>query len=95
MLLDSKIAELVAVGASVSANCRRCLRYHIEEARKAGASDTDILGAVNVGTAVRAGAAAQVDEIVASLQHQGTATAAVPAASCSAVTPKPKRDSCC
>ena len=63
MLGESKTAKLVAIGASVGANCGRCLRYHIEEARKAGATDVEIVDAMDVGAAVRTGAGVQVEAV--------------------------------
>ena len=52
-MLDSKTNELIAVAASVVAKCQPCLDYHVEEARKAGASDSDIRNAVSIARMVR------------------------------------------
>ncbi len=38
MELNEKIRELVAVGASITANCQPCLQLHVEKALGAGAS---------------------------------------------------------
>lgn len=67
MKLDHRIKELIAVGASVSANCQPCLQYHASEARKSGADDQDIMEAIDVGKMVRRGAAAKMDKFAASL----------------------------
>ncbi len=67
MKLDHRIKELIAVGASVSANCQPCLQYHASEARKSGAGDQDIMEAIDVGKMVRRGAAAKMDKFAASL----------------------------
>ena len=67
MKLDNRIKELIAVGASVSANCQPCLQYHASEARKSGADGQDIMEAIDVGKTVRRGAAAKMDKFVASL----------------------------
>jgi AhpD family alkylhydroperoxidase len=65
--MDSKIKELIAVGASVTANCIPCFKFHYKKAREAGAADEDIKKAVNVGRMVRKGAAAKWDEEINSL----------------------------
>ena len=55
--MDRKIKELIAVGASVTANCVACFRFHFKKAREAGAEDKEIQAAIGVGRAVRKGAA--------------------------------------
>jgi AhpD family alkylhydroperoxidase len=42
MKLDARIKELIAVGASVAANCQPCLQYHVSKAREAKADDEEI-----------------------------------------------------
>ncbi len=32
-MFDTNIKELIAIGASVSANCQTCVKYHIGKAR--------------------------------------------------------------
>jgi len=49
---------LIAVGASVTANCQPCLDFHVGKAREYGAGEKDIAMAVAVGKTVRKGAAA-------------------------------------
>lgn len=65
--MDVRIKELIAVGASVTANCKPCLEYHVGKAREHGASDQEILAAVGVGKAVRKGAAGKMDQQIATL----------------------------
>jgi AhpD family alkylhydroperoxidase len=60
--MDTQMKELIAIGASVTANCVPCLRYHLHEAREAGADDTQIQDAVKIGRMVRKGAAEKWDE---------------------------------
>lgn len=60
--MDEKIKELIAIGASVTANCVPCLKYHEHKARAAGATDEEITTAVNLGRTVRTGAARVWDE---------------------------------
>jgi len=73
MKLDQRMVELIALGAAVGANCKACLEYHLGEARKAGADDEEIADAVEVGKAVRRGAASQVDKVAAKLRPEGAA----------------------
>ena len=65
--MDTKIKELIAVGASVTANCVPCLKYHFSQAQEAGATDDEIQQAVAVGQMVRKGAAGKWDEEVNAL----------------------------
>lgn len=60
--MDSKMKELIAIGASVTANCVPCLEFHVSKARENGASDCDISEAVRVGRIVRKGAGGKWDE---------------------------------
>jgi len=48
MKLDDRIKELIAMGASITANCQPCLQYHISEARKSGADEQAIMEVVEV-----------------------------------------------
>jgi len=67
MKLNAHTASLIAVGASVSANCLPCLEINTERAKKCGAEPWEITEAVEVGRKVRAGAAAKMDAFAASL----------------------------
>ena len=60
--MDTQMKELIAIGASVTANCVLCLRHHIIQAKKAGVDDDHIQEAVKVGRMVRKDAAASWDE---------------------------------
>lgn len=51
--LSAQQRELIAIGASVAANCLPCLRYHFAEARKAGCSLEDIEEATRIGEMVK------------------------------------------
>ncbi|GFO66322.1 carboxymuconolactone decarboxylase family protein [Geomonas paludis] len=77
MKLDDRIKELIAIGASITANCQPCLDYHTEKAREYGADDQDIHEAIQIGKTVRRGAAAKMDKYAASfnvpdVNHEGT-----------------------
>lgn len=62
--MESRIKELIAVGASVTANCMPCFEYHVREARKFGAEDGEIREAIAVAKMVRKGAAGKMDKFV-------------------------------
>lgn len=74
MKLDARIKELIAVGASIAANCQPCLEYHTNEARKHGADPDALQEAIEVGKLVRRGAAAKMDKFAASLLQSGVST---------------------
>ncbi len=61
MAVDEKIRELIAVGASITANCQPCLKYHTDKALESGADPSDVAEAVEMGKRVRKGAAAKLD----------------------------------
>ena len=62
MKLDSRTLRLIAVGASISANCQACLHINIARALENGADAQDIQEAISVGKMVRQGAAAKMDD---------------------------------
>ncbi len=61
MELNEKIRELVAVGASITANCQPCLQLHVQKALGAGASTCEVKAAIEIGNRVRKGATAKMD----------------------------------
>ncbi len=62
--MDIQTKELVAIGASITANCQPCLRYHVSKAQEHGATQTEINEAIAVGKMVRKGAQAKMDKFV-------------------------------
>ena len=60
--MDTQTQELIAFGASVTANCVPCLRYHLKKVRETGVDEAKIQEAVNIGRMVRKGAASKWDE---------------------------------
>ncbi len=68
MELGDKVKELVAVGASITANCQPCLRHHVEKALGLGADQEDIHAAIEVGKRVRKGASAKMDSVLSELE---------------------------
>lgn len=74
-MLDNRIKELIAVGASVTANCQPCLEYHAGKALENGADGQEIAEAVEVGKMVRKGAASKMDKFALSLDYAAISTA--------------------
>jgi AhpD family alkylhydroperoxidase len=54
-MLDEKIKELIAVGASVGAHCQPCLTYHVARAKELGLKETEIREAIAIGHMVEKG----------------------------------------
>ncbi len=79
-MLDEKTKELIAIGASITANCQPCLEYHTAKARELGATTEDMLVAVAVGKQVRQGAAAKMDRHAA--RHVAGESVPEPAPGC-------------
>ena len=55
--LPKKTKELIAVGISVVIDCESCMQWHIEQAAKTGASEQEILEAIEVGIEMACGRA--------------------------------------
>jgi AhpD family alkylhydroperoxidase len=55
--LESKVKELIAVGISVVINCESCMQRHIEQAAGKGATEKEIMEAIEVGIEMRGGPA--------------------------------------
>ena len=69
MKLDNRIKELIAVGASITANCQPCLEYHVDKAKEFGADEQEITEAIEVGKTVRRGASSKMDKYAASFSQ--------------------------
>ena len=55
--LSKRAKELIAIGISVVIDCESCMQWHIEQAAGAGASEQDVLEAVEVGIEMGGGPA--------------------------------------
>ncbi len=80
MKLDEHTMRLIAIGASVAANCQPCLETNLECAKECGADADEISQAIWVGRMVRKGAALKMDEYIPSLIQ--TALSQVPKKDC-------------
>lgn len=70
--MENRVKELIALGASVSANCQPCLHYHVGQARASGANEQDIRDAIAVGKIVREGAAGMMDKFISTTMKENT-----------------------
>ena len=81
--MDTRTKELIAIGASVTANCQPCLEYHVTKARENGAEEKEIKEAIAVGRTVRKGAAGKMDQYASEmLSDPAVATDAPEKADC-------------
>lgn len=64
---DRQVARLIAVGASVAANCQPCLETVLAKARQEEIKERDIVKAIEIGKLVRHCAASQMDEFALSI----------------------------
>ena len=71
--LDTKVKELIAIGASVAANCQPWLATHYKAAREAGAIEHEITTAIEIGEMIKSVVAANTRkfaEILVSEPHE-------------------------
>ncbi len=52
-VLTPAVAELVAIGAAIAANCEPCFKYHYSQARKLGVSHQEVAEAVALADRVK------------------------------------------
>jgi len=76
MKLEDRIGELIAVGASVTASCQPCLKYHVKKALESGADEQEIADAIQIGKMVRKGGAFNMDRFISDLTQSVASTAA-------------------
>jgi len=69
-MIDSKIKELIAIGASVACNCHPCVAFHTGKARELDIEPESIKQAIEVGKVVRKGAAGQMDELLEEISQK-------------------------
>ncbi len=67
MSMDDKTKEMIALGAAVTANCHRCLDYHLDLALKAGLTAEEIEAAIAIGKTIRRGAYSSTDAYIQKL----------------------------
>ncbi len=72
MQLDDKTMRLIAVGASITANCQSCLHTTVTAALAEGIAAQEIAEAIEIGKMVRRGAASQIDKFAAGLNQESS-----------------------
>lgn len=82
MKLDDRTIRLIAVGASITANCQPCLETNVMKARECGADEQEIGEAIEIGKMVRKGAASKMDKFVSSLGARLMSGADMPSGGC-------------
>ena len=95
---NDAVAELVAIGAAIGANCEPCFKYHFAQARNLGATMKDIALAVAMAEAVKAAPAKAIRELAAQYTgHVVTAeeAGAPPGNTCCGTKTKNEGPSCC
>ena len=80
-LFSPAVAELVAIGAAIAANCEPCLRYHVRAAAKLGVAAGDVARAVELAAKVKDVPHRAVLALAAHLVQPGSAPAATHSAS--------------
>lgn len=66
-MIDDQVKELIAIGASVSANCHPCVKYHVNKAHEMAIDESQIQQAIEVGKMVRKGTADQMDKLISAV----------------------------
>jgi AhpD family alkylhydroperoxidase len=82
MKLDDGVIELIAIGASITANCQPCLQYHVGKGLESGADEQEITEAIEVGKLVRRGAASKMDKFASTLHPTASSTAVASSGGC-------------
>ncbi len=65
--MDDRIKKMLAVAASVGANCHPCLEYHAGKALSYGIEKSELMEVVEIAKAVRRGAAVSMDKLALNL----------------------------
>lgn len=53
MKLNTKIMELIAIGASLTANCQPCIKYHLKAAKDLGVTEEEIEEVLKLAKAIK------------------------------------------
>ena len=75
MKLDDRTKRLIAVGASITANCQPCLEINFAKALEDGADAQEIAQAIEIGKMVRRGAASKMDQFASGLGNVAPSSA--------------------
>lgn len=81
--MDERMKALIAIGASVTANCQSCIEYHFGKALELGI-EKDVIGqAVEVAKGIRKGAANSMDKHALNLIQKSQPCAVPGSGTCS------------
>ena len=86
-LFTEQVAELVAIGAAIGANCEPCFKYHYDQARKLGVSDLDMRYAVDLAQKVKDTPARAMLNLAERYLGPATASTTTKASSCCVTEP--------
>jgi AhpD family alkylhydroperoxidase len=86
-IFTEQVAELVAIGAAVGANCEPCFKYHYDQARKLGVSDLDMRYAVDLAQKVKDTPARNMLDLAARYLGQATPETTEKAGACCVTAP--------
>jgi AhpD family alkylhydroperoxidase len=82
MKLDDRTLRLIAVGASIAANCQPCLEFNVLKALENGADRQEIAEAIQAGKMVRQGAASKIDRFASNLNQAAPLATGFPDQGC-------------
>jgi AhpD family alkylhydroperoxidase len=68
--MNDKTKRLIAVGASVSANCQQCLRVNAHKALQNGCTAEELAEAIEIGRLVARGAGSKMNAFISQLSPQ-------------------------
>ncbi len=86
-LFTEQVAELVAIGAAIGANCEPCFKFHYDQARKLGVSNLDMRDAVDLAQKVKDTPARAMLDLAERFLGPSTSSTATKANSCCATEP--------
>jgi AhpD family alkylhydroperoxidase len=86
-LFTEQVAELVAIGAAIGANCEPCFKYHYDQARKLGVSNLDMRFAVDLAQKVKDTPARTMLELAERYLGSATHATTAKASACCVTTP--------
>ncbi len=75
--MDERTTELIAIGASVAANCHPCTRFHLAKCDELDIAREDVAAAAKVGQTVNRGAAGATRGFVVELLGEDAPEAVV------------------
>jgi AhpD family alkylhydroperoxidase len=97
-LFTPEVAELVAIGAAIAANCEPCFKYHFAQARRLGISPKEMAKAVATAQGVKQAPARAVLDLANKILRMifVSAKTYLPVrGTCCGASGKSKASSCC